>query len=307
MTPNHFQRLAAVALATTLLAGCGGKVATGPAPDNSDQTAVTTTLTGMPEMVSDDQSSSSTTTSMSMKAGGASGNSAEAAITPRSYWRVIVSAVPHFTIAFGDTDATGRPRQADVLVSRRLLGTFNVLKAVAGDPIPPDPSSIVHKPLDDEWLRYLRLRRFVLPGEGNIWRVVAASGVKVTSANATSSIESVRCQTSDRDTTITDPLQMMEPLRCLHVASGDSLQLTVTTGRAGDVVVAAWIDFRVRFHDNGDGTYSYVFHPGQLTGLRYFGVNVLSNGTLYDDTEPYDSAAWLFHVYFGPRPSNPYF
>jgi hypothetical protein len=50
---------------------------------------------------------------------------------------------------------------------------------------------------------------------------------------------------------------------------------------------------RFRFHNNGDGTYSGTWKAPLLRGVRHAGVNAFSNGTLFDDKEPYDSNAWI--------------
>ena len=42
-------------------------------------------------------------------------------------------------------------------------------------------------------------------------------------------------------------------------------------------------------------------------GERFIAVNALSHGTLYDDTIPYDSMAWVFHCWIGSRPTGSYY
>jgi hypothetical protein len=51
---------------------------------------------------------------------------------------------------------------------------------------------------------------------------------------------------------------------------------------------------RRRFHNNGDNTYTLTWHTSPEDGIHHFGVNALSNGTLFDDQAPYDSDAWIF-------------
>jgi hypothetical protein len=69
--------------------------------------------------------------------------------------------------------------------------------------------------------------------------------------------------------------------------------LTATTGSASDVVLFYGHDVRRRFTNNGDGTFTFTFTAGRFIGLRNFGVDALSHGTLFDDTAPYDSNAWI--------------
>jgi hypothetical protein len=303
MKLQTLERTIAAALLAGALAGCSGKVATQPTSNNSESVAVTTALSGMPEMVSDDLFDVSTQTTL----GSARGRiGLESAINPLFFWRAIFHETPRFAVVFADTDSTGRPRTAFVVVDRTFLGTFNIVHGTTGNPNVPD-TAVVHKPLDDQWVRHLMLHRFNEDGPGHGWHVVAATGVKVTSRNATSSIQSVRVQTGTLDTLITDPLQLFQVGRCVRVAQGDSIMLTATTTRTDDVVLAYWHDHRAPFHNNGDGTYSFTIRQSDAPGYRFFGVNALSNGTLFDDTLPYDSNAWIVHCLIGPASDAPYY
>jgi len=303
---THSLRFVPAVLMIAALAGCGGKVAAPTQSGNSEELSVTQSLTASSDLLDDGLYSDPTSTSVSATATRGGGSSLESAITPRFFWRTIVSAIPRFTIVFTDTDSVGRPRQADVMVTRHVIGTFNILTASSTDSSALDSANVIHKPINDLWVRHLRLRRFVLPGEANVWRVVAASGVQVGTQNGSTRITSVRIQASGVDSTVTDPLQLVPIVRCLQFAPGDSMLLTVTTPRTDDVVLAYWHDHRERFRNNGDGTYSFVLHPGDLSGFRYFGVNALSHGTLFDDALPYDSMAWILHCFIG-SPPHPYY
>jgi hypothetical protein len=65
-------------------------------------------------------------------------------------------------------------------------------------------------------------------------------------------------------------------------------------------------DERRRFTNNGNGTYTFTFTAGRFIGLRNFGIDVLSHGTLFDDTAAYDSNAWIFpYVVMPDRASMP--
>lgn len=295
------------ALLIAALAGCGGKVAAPTNSGNSEELNVTRSLTATADLLDDGLYSDPTSTSVSATATRGGGTSSlESAITPRFFWRTIFSAVPHFTIVFTDSDSIGRPRQADVMVTRRVLGQFNILKASSSDPAVLDSANVIHKPIDDIWVRHLRLRRFVMPGEANVWRVVAASGIQVGTQGGSTSITSVRIQANGVDSTVTDPLQLFPILHCFQFAPGDSIMLTATTPRTDDVLLAYWHDHRERFRNNGDGTYSFTLHPADVSGFRYFGVNALSHGTLFDDAIAYDSMAWILHCFIG-TPEHPYY
>jgi len=214
-----------------------------------------------------------------------------AAIRPLVWWRNIRSVTRRFETEFTNPDSTGRPTMAIVTVHRRLLGSFNIL---VGDST-ASPDSLLRKPLDDHWVRRLLLKRVRTDSTARArWRLVGTSGVQVTSANAVTHIQSVRVQAGALDTTITDPLEMHRLRRVLHLPAGTEVVVTVQTGSEDDVVVFYRWMHRARFHNDGGGAFSFRWTTGAEGGLRHFGVNALSHGTLFDDAAPYDSQAWLF-------------
>lgn len=216
---------------------------------------------------------------------------AMAAIRPLWWWRTIRSVTRNLETQYLDPDSAGRPTTAVVTVRKRLQGSFNVL---AGDSLAA-PDSLVRKPLDDRWVRRLLLKRVRVDSTGQArWRLAGTSGVEVTSANAVTRIRSVRVQAGALDTTITDPLQMHRMRRVLHVPAGAEVRVTVQTGAPDDLVLLYRWMHRARFHNDGSGAYTFRWTAGSERGLRHFGVNALSRGTLFDDAAPYDSQAWLF-------------
>jgi hypothetical protein len=288
------------------LAGCGSKPPTSPTSGAAaEQTSITTTLAADPSFLADGLIDASTQTA----AYGARPAGSLAAITPLTFWRAITRSDLAFTFVFADSDSAGRPRQADVTVTRHFFGTFNIVKAIPGDPPVADTAHVIHKPLADTWVRHLRLRRLPSDDAGHTaWRLVAGSLVEVTSRNAASQIASLRVQGTECDTTITDPSALWALPRIRQFAAGDSVTFTATTSNADDIVLAFWHDHRERFHNNGDGTHTFVLHiGGDDGGWRWFAVNALSNGTLFDDALPYDSKAWVFGCFVGPRPAREYF
>jgi len=106
------------------------------------------------------------------------------------------------------------------------------------------------------------------------------------------------------DTTITDPLEMHRLRRVLHIPAGTEVVVTVTTGSADDLVLLYRWHHRFRFHNNGDGTFTFRWTTSNEPGLRHFGVNALSRGTLFDDAAPYDSQAWLFPFVVNPADAS---
>ena len=288
-------RLASLTLIVTAFAsGCGSDNPVAPGTSQSpDQSQVTATLDAESQLLDDGLFNSSAQTSLSAARPGAEG-SAAVAIEPLRFWRNIVTARRTFDFAFSDTDSTGHPTVAVVTVHWHFTGTFNIVPAGEGGL--PDFNHIVHKPLDDHSVRRVRFRRTTTtddPDHDRL-RIAAVTGVDVTSKDATSQILSVRLQTATFDSTLTDPLAFFNLRHVLRFASGDSVTITATTSRSDDVVLLYHADHRRRMTNNGDNTYTGVLPVGSLDGWRHFGVNALSHGTLFDDTLPYDSKAWLF-------------
>jgi hypothetical protein len=299
----------------SLLAGCGKSTVNSPASSDTpslDQAQVASVVALEPEVVEDGQFESTELTSLGANPGA---TGALAAINPLHFWRVITSVERRFEFAFADSDSTGRPTTALVTVHKSLAGRFNILTGVpGGDDTAIDSSvSVVRKPLADHWVRRVLLKRLpVSDSTRGVWRVVATSGVKVTSRAATTRIESLRFQTAGLDTTLTDPLHFFYLRRILKLEPGTPVTLTVTTLKNDDVVVMCRFGHRFRFHNNGDHTYTGVWQvpdlrvgPGPRPGpgrppIFHFGVNALSHGTLFDDQAPYDSQAWLLPVLLAP-------
>jgi hypothetical protein len=312
---------------TSSVVGPGGGIGGGGAGGESaamTRAAVTATMATTPDIIEDGIAEDGGTMSLDA-ASGASLASPTAAIRPLSFWRRITDVDRTFEFAFADTDTTGQPTTAMVTVRKKLTGTFNILAtspppppAAAVDslhpplPLPPphDSVHVVHKPLDDHWERHLLLKRVPLPGDfdhdtdadesGIRWRVAASSGARVLSAGATTQIQSVRIQTATLDTTITDPLALVRLRRFCRFRGLENVTVTVTTGRNDDIVVLYHRGLRTRFHNNGDNTYTATFRDAWLDGVHHFGVNALSNGTLFDDAAPYDSDAWILPYVIAP-------
>ena len=303
-------------LVSGLVAGCGNKSnpsqpsSQSATPTADDIVQVNRVVASSPAFINDDVYEGAEASQL------ATADGAMAAIRPLFFWRRINSVTRTFETEYTNPDSTGRPTMATVTIHRLLTGTFNI---VAGDSV-NHPDSIVHKPLEDSWVRKLLLKRGrdIVVGDTVIsrWRLVGTSGVEVTSTNAVTNIQSVRIQAGGLngailDTTITDPLQLHRLRRVFHLPTGTQVLVTVTTGAADDVVLLYRWHRRVLFINNGNNTYT----AGWITGdewdrerdlvfatsydndgswVRHFGVNALSHGTLFDDASPYDSNAWIF-------------
>jgi hypothetical protein len=289
-------------LLLALLSGCSRQGTLNAPGDpavatSQDQADVASAIAANPSYVDDDVSESPDQMSFDSAGpvGGGDGTlSVETAIRPLTFWRDIRDVERRFEFAFSDTDSTGRPTTAVVVVHKLFRGSFNILVA---DDVPegnPPSAHVIHKPLADHWVRRLLLKRVRLPeSDRRAWRVVATSGVKITSRDAATRIERLRIQSGPLDTTITDPLAFFRLRAILKLEPGADVTLTATTLRNDDIVLLYLRDHRVRFHNNGDMTYTTVFQAPDLTGLHHVGVNALSHGTLLDDAAPYDSQSWI--------------
>lgn len=289
--------------ATALIAGCGRNNVNGPSAGASsqDQVEATAALSESPAVIEDGQYESADQTTVD----GATPAGSLAAIQPLRFWRNITHVDRSFEFAFSDTDSTGRPTTALVTVRKHLTGTFNILVGIPGSDSTAIDSSfdVIHKPLDDRWVRHILMKRVRISATAQpVWRIVATSGVQVTSRDATTQLVSLRVQTADIDTTLTDPQRTFFLRRILRLAPGTQVTLTATTLRSDDVVVLMLRDHRFRFHDNGDDTYTGVWTVPALVapGPHHFGVNALSHGTLFDSQAPYDSQAWLIPFVIAP-------
>lgn len=285
-------------VAAAILAGCGkttkpsDPLSGGPAAA-TDKAAVGNVLSQNPNAVDEDVFSTGLATDVTADMG-------FAAITPLHFWRTITDVDRTFDFQFSAPDSSGRPTMALVTVNKHLTGTFNV---AFGDTTATDTSiQVAKKPLDDHWERHLLLHRVERDSMHAVedeqdgddgWRLVGISGVEVTSKNAVTAISSVRIQAGALDTTITDPLQLHRLRRFILIPDLTHVTVTVTTHANDDVVVFFGNDSRRRFHNNGDDTYTFSWTTSDFPGFRHFGVNALSHGTLFDDTAPYDSQAWV--------------
>ena len=160
--------------------GCGGKSSTVPTPPSttSDAALVSAAVLADPTLLRDDMYESTNATALGIGAPIAAGPLA--AISPITFFRMYTLANRTVGVTFSDSDATGRPRRADVQVNRDLTGMLHILVARAG--LPLDTANVVHKIIRDGWTRHLRLARVVdptSPDSANHWVLQGASAITV--------------------------------------------------------------------------------------------------------------------------------
>ena len=309
------------------LAGCSrNTVPTTPVSSGTSslQAQVVTAMTQTPGVIEDGISLDESTLSSATGTG-------LAAIQPLNFWRHFTSSERTFETAYSDTDSTGVPTRALVTIRTHLIGTFNIKATVPVDSSGSSPGMLaaigasvaaasdtsvhfISKSIDEVRVRRVLLRRAPLPHDVPRdadcdhdstrvrWRVAGVSGVQVTSKDNATQIQGVRVQCGALDTTITDPLAFVRLRGLLKLQPGTPVTLTVTTNHTDDVVLFRHNDRRFRLAASGDGTYTGTFSRGRFArGMWHFGVDVLSHGTLYDDSAAYDSQRWVFPYVVAPN------
>jgi hypothetical protein len=231
------------------------------------------------------------------------------AITPWRFGRQILSVDRTVDITIDDPgDGTAT---ADVTWNAEITGVFHVID---------DQANAWEKDFTDNAVRYATFEKLG-PDTAHRrgWRLTGISGTEVLSNPATVGIVSVHLQSvGGVDTTYTDVASLADRESLLTFAPLDTVTVTVTTGNTDDVVLLHHPAYRAghggRHHvrreltNNGDGTYTgtYVtrglvwFNGMLMAPRRHFTIDVLSDGTVYDDTEPYDSNAWSIIYWVSP-------
>jgi hypothetical protein len=299
MPASHRIALTLPLLLAAALVGCSKQttpVAPSSAGGANPQADVASVMADNPGLIDEDVSEPIDQTGVSATSAEiAAGAGVSTAIQPVTFWRTIRSVQRRFEFAFSDTDSTGQPTRAVVTIHKQVSGSFNILVSDPNAEGTTPARHVVHKPLEDHWVRRILLRRVRVTTEGDraVWRIVATSGVRITSKDATTAIQSLRIQSAGLDTTITEPLAFFRLRAILKLDLGSDVTLTATTSHSDDVVLLYALGMRRRFHANGDGTYTATFQAPDLQGVRHLGVDALSHGTLFDDTAPYDSQSWI--------------
>lgn len=123
------------------------------------------------------------------------------------------------------------------------------------------------------------------------WELVGLSGFVAASDTCTVSIDWMRVQGADVDTTITDPLALIPvPGGIPTFDVGDEITVSVAGPSEDDVVVLHTRHLRARLVFDGSaftGSWT-VLHPGPHTVW----VEAIAHGTLYDSEHPDDTLVW---------------
>ena len=230
----------------------------------------------------------------------------DAAITPAFWFRQITEHQRHIDVTFDHPDTS--TTVANVKVTDRLIGTFNVFTRPDTVDGQVTGGTLIKKPLADTAIRFARFIRHKVntsTAEGDSedaedgfhdgwspWRLVGLSGHQITSDGGTRQIVSVRIQAGAFDSTYTDPLVLEDRANIARIPSGVPVTVTATVGDPTDVVVLYTRWGRRRMAPISPGVFQGVFLSALDGGLRHVAVNALSHGTLFDDAGPYDSLVW---------------
>jgi hypothetical protein len=304
----------ALGLLAALASGCGTST-TAPGPNSAtDGGQVATTLSATATLTDDGLAEDASQTSAASASVGPAGEgfaeplSVQATIKPHTWWQKVTAETPTWSFAFSDTDTTGHPRACIATLSKHMTGSLFIVPASAADTTQPDLAHTITKPLDKTLTRKILLSRLQFNGKW-VWKVVQVTGAFVTTPGATTTIVNIHLHSkSGVDTTVTDPLQWFALRHVIKFGTSDSVTVTVKTMRSDDVVYIHRWDWRHRLHNNLDGTYSFSWVTSAWGGWRYFGIQAMSRGSIYDDTLPFDMQAW--HLPFrvvGGQPDVDYY
>jgi hypothetical protein len=290
MNAHRIPLLTAFAGAAALLSGC---LDSDTAPSSVSSTSDDDQSAIQAAMVEDEDASEYSTVDLFSYVDPADGPSAAPILTQR--WRreaLDVSRNVRIAIESSNGVAT-----ANVQVSGHVIGLLHLW---AGE---GDSFQLYDKDFQNDGSRHLvfqrdrdrdRLRDRIRDRERHRgWRLVALSGVALPSPGTTRQIKSVRVQAGDVDETITDVTQLVRIQDLMQLPEGAVAEITVDTGDATDAVFLHYRRLqRSEMHNNGDGTFSARMPVFGERGPGHFAVDVLSEGTLYDDVAPYDNLAW---------------
>ena len=288
-------------LAAMLAAGCGSKSSTSPTPPlSTDQSQVASVLSAASTLTDDGLAEDPSRTG-ALVAGPeqlqgelSDPNATQAFIRPFAWWQHVTQITPTWTLSFADTDASGRPTTCIATLDKHMTGSLVVIPTNPSDTTQADSAHTVVKPLDKTLTRRIKLSRLLI-GTERVWKVVQVTGAFVSTVSPQTDILSLHIHaTSGVDTTIVDPLQWFSLRHVLAFTTNDTVTVTVTTTRTNDPVFIHRWDWRHRLRNNLDGTYSFTWVTSAWGGWRWFGIQAMSHGSLYDDTLPFDMEAWHF-------------
>lgn len=292
MVPHRFPIVTALVGATALLSGClnsdNAPSAPGDTASPEDQSAIQTV------MQQDVDAAEYSAVDLFTYSDPATGASAAPIATAR--WRREPQDFTRSARILIQQSA-GERATANVFASGDVIGLLHLWTDEG------DSFAHVTKDFEDTSKLHMVFQRERERDRNRGWHLMALSGVDIASPNTTRHINSVRVQWGDVDNTITDITQLVRVPDLMQLAGDAVAEVTVDTGDATDhVFLHVRRELRLEMHNNGDGTFSARMPVLSRRGPGHFVVDVLSDGTLYDDEAPYDNAAWgIPFLVPGPR------
>jgi hypothetical protein len=187
-------------------------------------------------------------------------------------------------------EPSGEAATAKVTASASILGTLHLFPCEGG------LDGVVDKRFDDAGSLQMLFQR-VRPIREDLrhrgWQLVAVSGIELASEGTTRDIASVRVVSGDVDRRFTDMAELVRVGDLLRLQPNTEVQLFVETGDATDAVyLHLHRARRTALSNDGNGLFSGRFTTSERPGPHHFAVDVLSNGTIFDDAALYDNVAW---------------
>ncbi|MGQ0722216.1 MAG: hypothetical protein ACT4PE_11695 [Candidatus Eiseniibacteriota bacterium] len=188
-------------------------------------------------------------------------------------------------------EPSGEAATAQVTASVFIAGTLHLFACE------PDLQSPVDKRFDDSGslhMLFQRVRPIREDRRHRGWQLAAVSGIELASEGTTRDILSVRVVSGDVDRTFTDMAELVRVADLLRLPANTEVLVFAKTDDPTDAVYlhlhrahrTAMVD------SDGDGTFEGRFTTSERPGPHRFAVDVLSDGTLFDDAAPYDNVAW---------------
>lgn len=187
---------------------------------------------------------------------------------------------------------------ATVTWARHNYGWLNVLLLRWGQ-----PAVIWNKPLAELVQLsavYVRVGKQTDEGRGWRFRRISLAAGRSDSVN-TVRIDSLRIQSSLRNTLITNPLTTYYRADSLvSFTPGEQVTLTLYTNATDGVAflhtfILAWPFYiRLRFEDAGNGVFTGTWRAQGWPSFRFAIFDLMSRSTIYQETGPYDFNGWLF-------------
>lgn len=226
-----------------------------------------------------------------------------AEIEPWRYYRQILDVDREIVI---EVDETAEPVIADVTWTAVFDGVFHVVDTSA---------TTYDKDFTDTAVRYAQFTKTGADSDRHRgWTMTSISGTEMVSSPVTVQIDSVHITSSGGlDVTFYSVSELIAREEVLTFTAGDTIMIEVATGDPTDVIIMHYPSFlqglhqnrhhvRRMFRNNEDGTFTsgfvahrYTYVRGQWReqlGPRHFTIDVLSDGTIYTDDEPYDAMGW---------------